>query len=103
VSVKGWNHVAIEFPAFGTLLAASTANIYVEGSQVADTSTTGAYRRIVDEGVYSAGAAIADWEVPSTEGDRIYICRPAARFDNIKVVLSTAATDGISCTIHVHN
>lgn len=98
INVTGKNHVAIEMPAFGTLLAESTCNVYVEGGQ----TSTGTFRRIKDEGIYSSGAGILDWEIPSTTGNWLTICRPAARFNFIKVHLSTAATDAISCTIHVH-
>ena len=95
---RGYNHVAVEVPAFGTLLAESTANVEVYGCATA----TGTYRVIKDEGNYSAGASIDNWEVPSTTGNWICVCRPAARFDYIKVHFSTAATDSITATIHLH-
>lgn len=99
VSVRGFSHVAIEVPTFAAYMGAATANVYVQGCS----TINGTFRRIVDEGNYSAGAAIADWEVPSSAGNRTIICRPAARFDYIKVELSAVTTASMGCWINVHD
>jgi hypothetical protein len=96
IDIRGVNRIAIEMPAFSTLLATTTANVYVEGGQ----ATTSTFRRVKASGVYSATSGIDDWEVPSTTGNFIAVCDPIVGFNYMKVALSTAATDAISCTIH---
>ena len=102
-NVAEYNHVAIELPTFSIGIATNTANVYV---QVCNTAT-GTFRRVQDVGVYSGASGIYDWETPSSTGNRIVICRPAERFDYIKVELSNTATagsnDGYPITVHVHN
>lgn len=100
IPVRGYNHVAIEVATMGAGFTGDAATcIYVLGSN----SSTGTFRRIVEEGAYSAGVGIADWETPAGTGNRVFICRPAARFNFIKCELSSAATSGLSCRVHVHN
>jgi hypothetical protein len=97
--VGGYNHVAIEIPTFSVGVATATANVYV---QVAQTST-GTFRRVKDMGVYSASSGIGDWEVPSSIGNYMVVCDPAAKFNYMKVELSNVATAVVSCRVHVHN
>lgn len=100
ILVKGWNHVAIACPAFGTLLGESTCNVYVE---VSKTATTSEFKRLKTMGQYSSNVGIFDWEVPSTTGNWITTCQPAAHFDYLRIHLSTAATDAIDFEVHVHH
>lgn len=104
IDVRGWNHVAIEVATFSGSLGVTSTCVYVHGAVVSNTTgITGAtYRRIVDEGNYSAGAKLADWEVPTFEGNRTIICRPAARFDAIKIELKDATTAAFGCWINLH-
>lgn len=97
VQIFGANRVAIEFPDFGTLLAASTANGYVSVAQ----SPTDTFYRLQDMGVYSANSGIRDWEIPAFSGARTVLCRPVVGFNYMKVGLSTAATDGITPIVHI--
>lgn len=99
IPTRGSNHVAIELETFAVGLAAATANVYVLGCKTA----SGTFRRIMDEGNYSAGAAIADWEVPSTIGNKTVVCRPAARFDYIKYQFSQDVTAPIRIWTHLHD
>lgn len=108
--VRGFNHVAIEVATFASGLGASTANVYVQGCVVykpgnaaISSAASATYRRLMDEGNYSAGAAIADWEVPSSTGNRVIVCRPAARADFIKVELSNATTHTFGCWVWLHD
>ena len=94
--IEGANRVALEFPAFESLLGAASANAYV---QVCETST-GTFRRLVDMGVYSASSGLQDWEIPVFNGDRTVLCRPVVGFNFMKIHLGTAATDGYSATVH---
>jgi len=98
---NGASLISLEFPTFGTLLGTTTANVYIEGAQGTKESMT-TFRRVVDEGNYSAGAGIADWEVPSTTGNRTIACRPLVRFNYGKIHLSTVATDGMTVWVHKH-
>jgi hypothetical protein len=98
VFIGGANHVSIEVPTFASYMSVTTANIYIQGSNKSD----GTFRRIVDEGNYSAGAGIADWEVPSSTGNRTIICRPAARCDWIKVETSRVTTASMGCWVNTH-
>jgi hypothetical protein len=66
-------------------------------------ASTATYRRIKDEGNYSAGASIADWEVPTFEGDRLVVCRPAARINFIKVELLDVTTNTFGCWVLLHD
>lgn len=95
--ISGANRVAIEFPAFGTLLAAAAANAYVKVAKDEDDT----FRRLRDMGVYSSTSGIQDWEIPSFTGDKMILCRPVVGFDHMKVELSTAATDGYTATVHI--
>lgn len=97
VYIAGANRVAIELPAFGTLLAAAASNVYVKGAK----SELGTYRRVQDMGVYSSNSGIYDWEVPSGTGDRFVLCRPIVGFDYMKVEIGQVATDGYSPSVHV--
>ena len=99
VDVRGANHVAIELPTFASYMSVSTANMYIQGCKTSD----GTFRRVMDEGNYSAGAAIADWELPSSTGDRVVICRPAARFDYIKPEFSRETTAAMEVWVHIHH
>jgi hypothetical protein len=106
VPVAGWNHVAIEFQTHTVGLITATANAYVLGAyklSSRNTSTTcSTYRIVQEDGTYSAGAGILDWEVPSFTGNRIVVCRPAARFDYIKIQFSNTATTTMDVYVHCH-
>jgi len=98
IFVGGANHVSFEIPTFSVGLNATTSNVFV---QVAATSD-GTFRRAKDAGIYSASSGIQDWEVPSDAGNYNAVCRPAARFDFIKIELSNTATANVLCNVHVH-
>lgn len=98
VNVAGANHVSIEVPTFASYMSVTTANLYIQGCSTSD----GTFRRVVDEGVYSAGAGMADWEVPSSLGNRTIICRQATKFDWVKVELSRPTTGSMGCWINIH-
>ena len=106
VPLAGVNHVALEFQTFTVGLITATANAYVLGSYkltIRGSGTTyGTYRIIQEDGTYSAGAGILDWEVPSFTGNRTVVCRPAARFDSIKIQLSNTATTTMDVYVHCH-
>lgn len=90
------NRIAVEMGAFGTLLATTTANLFVQGA--INSGTT--FRRIKAVGVYSAVSGLEDWEVPSTTGDFIAVCDPALGFEAVRFELSNTATDGAECYVH---
>jgi hypothetical protein len=96
--VRGWNHVAFEVPTFSVYCVSATANVYVQGASTID----GTYRRIMDVGEYSAGAGIADWEVPEGIGNKLVICRPATRFNYLKVEVSKTATASMDIPVIRH-
>ena len=97
-SILGANKIAIECESFGTSLITATANVFVK---VCDTSS-GTFRRLKAQGVYSAASGIHDWEVPSTTGDFYAICEPVVGFNFMKVEVSNTATDGYSgAYVHV--
>jgi len=96
---RGWNHVALQIPALTTQLATATCNVYIAGCN----SESGTFALIRDAGTYSGGAGIYNWEVPSSTGGWIAICPAATRFNWCKIVLSTEATDSLTCVVHFHN
>lgn len=98
VQVAGANHILIEVPTFAVGLITATANVYVKGCA----TLTGTYRRLATDGVYSAGAGLADWEAPSSIGNKLYFCQPAACVSFIKVEVSNTATAAYSPIIHLH-
>lgn len=98
IEVTGWNHVAFDVPLFSSFCVSATANVYVMGAA----ASSGTFRRIKDIGEYSAGAGIRDWEVPESTGSYIVACRPAARFNYIKVECSKTATAAISVNVILH-
>lgn len=98
VFTGGSLHVAFEIPTFASYMSVSTANMYVQVCQ----TTSGTFRRVMDEGNYSAGAAIADWELPSSAGNRVVVCRPAARFDWVKPEFSRVTTCAMEMYVHFH-
>lgn len=95
--ISGANRIAIEFPAFASLLGANNANGYVKVAQ----GSGDTFRRLKDMGVYSANSGIQDWETPSSTGGFTVLCRPVVGFDHMKVELSTAATSGYTATVHI--
>lgn len=97
IDITSWDFVAFEIPTFAVGVITATANVY---AQVCDTAS-GTFRRVQDLGVYSGGSGILDWEVPSTTGNRTVICRPASRFNFVKIELSNTATAQVSCVVHV--
>lgn len=99
INVSSWNHVALEVQTFSNGITTSTANVYVKVASTSD----GTFRRVQDEGAYSAGVSIADWEVPSSSGNYNVICRPAARYNFIKPEVSNTATASFDIYVHVHN
>lgn len=99
VKIEGYSGIAIDMPAFGTLLGTNAANVYV--NVAADTAATTNFKRLKTLGVYSASSGVDDWEVTETSGPFIARCDAAVGFRWIRVELSTAATDAISCTIHL--
>jgi hypothetical protein len=101
VKTLGYSGIAIDMPAFGTLLGTNAANVYI--NVAADTSTTANFKRLKALGVYSAASGVYDWEISSTSGPFIAVCDPAVGFAWARVELSTAATDAISCTIHLYH
>ena len=100
IFIQGANRVFIGLPAFGTLLGTTTANVYCQAAIATgtgkDIAPGEAFRRLQIDFIASAASGLIDWEVPSTTGNRLVFCSPAAGFDFIKIELSTAATDGIS-------
>jgi hypothetical protein len=96
--VTGWNHVALDIPTFSVYCGVATASVYLQGSQ----SINGTYRRIKDIGEYSAGAGILDWEVPESVGNYLVCCRPAERFNYLKVELSATTTAAMAIGVIVH-
>jgi hypothetical protein len=97
IDVRGANFVSLELPAFATLFAAATANVYGEGAQaITDT----AYR-VVTEGKYSGTSGLYQWELPSCTGTVTTPLPWATNFNFIKIHFSTAATDGYTGYIHL--
>jgi len=91
VYVGDANLTSIEMPSFGSLLGAANASVTILGAQ----RSTDTFRTVKEQGNYSAGAGIGDWEIPDSTGDYVCVCRPATRFNYIKLQLSTAATGGM--------
>lgn len=104
VDISGWNHVAFEIPTFAAYCVSATANVYVQGASVVQfaSASSGTYRRIVDVGVYSASSGLQDWEVPETIGSKVVVCRPASRFNFIKIELSKTTTAAMSINVIRH-
>jgi len=96
IAIDGANRVAFEIPTLTGGITA-TANVFC---QVAE-SATGTFRRIVDMGVYSASSGLQDWEAPSTTGNRIILCRPAAGASHVKIELSNTATANVLAKVHI--
>jgi hypothetical protein len=97
--VTGWNHVALDIPTFSVYCITATANVYIQAAQ----TISGTYRRVKDQGVYSAGTGILDWEIPSTIGNCVVVCKPAERFNYLKLELTKTATAAMSIGVIVHN
>lgn len=104
VDIRGWNHVAFEIPTISSYCVSATANMYVQGSSVVTftSASGGTFRRIVDVGVYSASSGLQDWEVPEFTGNRIIVCRPATRFNYVKVELTKTTTAAMSISVIRH-
>jgi len=96
VDIAGATRIAIDLPAFGTLFATSTANVFVQVAATSDAT----FRELRDMGVYSANSGLQRWETPSTTGDETYLCRPVVGFNFMKIAFTTAATDGYTPVIH---
>lgn len=97
IPIDGVNRVALELPTFAIGLGATTCNVFVQVSK----TETGTFRRLKDMGVYSAASGLQDWEVPSSIGNCVVLCRPAAGFNYLKIEVSNAATAaGYSPTVH---
>lgn len=96
IPIDGVNRVAIELPSFASNLATATANVFVQVCETVD----GVFRRIKDMGVYSASSGLQDWEVPSSIGNSVVLCRPAVGFNYMKIELSQIATAGYSPSVH---
>lgn len=96
IDIFGCNRLAVEVQTCSVMLITATANVYI---QVCDTST-GTFRRLQTAGIYSAGAAIADFEIPTTTGNRFVTFDDAAGFHYAKVEFSNTCT--ATATIRVH-
>lgn len=97
-NVSGWNHVSFDIPTFASYCVSATANVYVQAAQVSG----GTFRRIKDVGVYSASSGIQDWEVPASTGGYIVCCRPASRFNFMKIELSITTTAAMTFGVIAH-
>jgi hypothetical protein len=104
VDVTGFNHVAFELPTFTSYCITATANMYLQASSVLTyaSASTGTFRRVVDTGVYSATSGLQDWEVPSSTGNKVVACRPATRFNFVKVEFSNTMTAAMSVNVIKH-
>lgn len=96
IPIDGVNRIALELPTFAASLITTTANIFI---QVCETET-GTFRRVKDMGVYSASSGLQDWEIPSTVGGSMVLCRPAPGFNYMKIESSKTATAVYSPTVH---
>lgn len=99
INVAGANHVHVEFPTFSVYAGTATLNAYLQASNKAD----GTFRRVMDQGIYSAGAGVADWEVPAFTGNRTVVCWPAPMFNFVKIELSAVTTAAMGCWVHIHD
>lgn len=89
--------VAIEIQTFANGLITATANIYARVAL----NESDTFRRVQDMGVYSANSGIYDWEIPSSTGNRVYLCRPALGFTYFQIESSQTATAAVTCYVHI--
>lgn len=89
--------VFIEVPTFAVGLITNNACVY---AQVAH-SETDTFRRVHDMGVYSAASGIYAWETPSGAGNAVFLCRPAAGHNYLKIESSQTATAALACHVHI--
>jgi hypothetical protein len=98
INVAGANHVSFEFPTFASYVGSATVQVYAQVCKTSD----GTFRRVMEQGIYSAGSGILDWEVPFFAGSRTVVCHPAPMFNFVKVELSAVTTASMGCWVHVH-
>jgi hypothetical protein len=89
--------VYLEVQTFANGLTAANANLY---AQVAH-SEVDVFRRLHDMGVYSAASGIYAWETPSGAGNAVYLCRPAAGYNYLKIEASVTATAALTCYVNI--
>jgi len=101
INVTGFNHVAFEIPTFAVGINTASANVYCQvAANAADT-----FRRVKDVGIYSSNSGIQTWEVPLGVGGYTVVCRPAERFNFVKIELggtNVTGTAGLAAKVHVH-
>jgi hypothetical protein len=96
IPIDGVNRIGLELPTFAASLVTATANVFVK---VCETET-GTFRRVKDMGVYSASSGLQDWEVPSTVGGSMVLCRPVPGFNYMQIEMSKTATAAYYPTVH---
>jgi len=97
IDIRGANHISLEFQTF-TNMSAASVNCYLQGCSTSD----GTFRRVMAEGAYSAGVAIADWEMPANTGNKQVVCWPAPQFDYIKIEYGVSATAPMTAWVNIH-
>jgi hypothetical protein len=96
VNVKGFDRIAIETPVFTSFLAATSSSIQVYGS---DTST-GTFRPIQNQGVYSNSVGVANWKRSMFTGNEYTLVNDLHGVNYIKVQFSTVCSYTYFLRIH---
>lgn len=99
INISGFNKVGIEVPTAEIGLYTATCNIYIQVAQNSDDT----FRRVKEQGVYSAGSGIFDFEVPSNIGNFIMEV-PANGWSYMKIESRTSADSTVlKCKVHLSN
>lgn len=98
IHVANFDKVFFDIPTLTGAATATANNIY---ALVCDTAT-GTFRNLKLYGTYSAGAGIANWEVPYSAGNyRVEV--PCAGWDYVKIQLGANSTSTITANVAVVN
>lgn len=94
----GWDAVYIAAPLFSSGISTATCNVYVQGS---NTSTSGTFARILEQGVYSGSSGIYAWETPSQNGPFLALAPAIGGFKYIRIETSKTATANAQFAVHL--
>lgn len=97
ISIYGCAKIGVELQTCANFLSTATCNVYIS---VCDTST-GTFRRLRANGVYSGASGIYDIEVPSTIGNSMIVINEAAGYKFAKIEFNNTCSVAANIRVHV--